>query len=148
MLTQRVQGDIIPILRFLTQSTEPRAASKQIIVTFESSLPDLTMDFTPVLIRELMVNLLRKCLEFSSPSQTIEVQVDQLFPSHLTISIAVKGIGRIDLTPYRKWLSIENAEISFTLDEQSRTNFIVDFPIVNQASYWDTQQITEFIQRT
>lgn len=148
MLTQRIQGNIIPIIRYLVESAQPLATSKKIVVEFKSDLPELTMDFTPILIRELITNLLKKCLEFSNASQTITVQVSQMSPSHLTIAVAVKGIGQIDLTPYRKWLSVEDAEISLNLDAKKNTRFLVDFPIVNEYNYWDTQQVLNFIKDT
>ena len=60
-----VNGDVLPFLRYLLESFHSLASSKYIELRFETSLPELVLDFDPDKLQKIVSNLLSNALKFT-----------------------------------------------------------------------------------
>lgn len=96
MKIDKVQGDIIHYLRYLTESFHSMAAEKNIRLDFESVEPELIMDFDEVKIQHIVYNLLSNALKFTPNNGKVTIQVDLVRKdgrSCLQLSVSDTGIG-------------------------------------------------------
>ncbi len=96
-----VQNDVISFLRYLTESYQSIADSKQIQLTFYSEVMNFVMDYDPDIITKIFSNLLSNAIKFTPQAGKIIVHANcyekkQLVPSKqqfLRVKITDSGIG-------------------------------------------------------
>ncbi len=89
---QLQQGDIVPYLRYITESFQTFANSKNLSLRFFSNLETLMMDYDPVQIQQVLTNLISNALKFTPPDGDVHVKLtsdDQA----LQIAVQDTGIG-------------------------------------------------------
>lgn len=97
------QADIIPYLRYLTESFQSFAESKKIDLRFQSEEDCLIMDFDPEQVKHIVVNLISNAVKFTPESGKISLQcavgsVQSKNPNlptanSLLLSVSDTGIG-------------------------------------------------------
>jgi len=91
-----VLRDIIPYLRYLTESYHSYAASKKIQLTFLTSLEKLIMDHDEEKLQQIVTNLLSNAVKFTPENGNIIMDVNvhkQGSKEELIIKIKDNGIG-------------------------------------------------------
>ena len=86
-------GDIVPYIRYLTESFQTYANSKNIALRFFSSLEELRMDFDPEQIKKIMINLISNALKFTQSGGEVQVGLRQSQENRIDISVKDSGIG-------------------------------------------------------
>jgi signal transduction histidine kinase/CheY-like chemotaxis protein/sugar lactone lactonase YvrE len=100
MELQLTHGDIIAYLRYLTQSFESYAQSKDISISFSSTLEEVQMDYDQRKVQHIISNLLSNAIKFTPNEGAVELSVSQTrspgfgqSPALLQISVRDNGIG-------------------------------------------------------
>ncbi len=91
-----VQGDIIPYLRYLTESFHSLAQEKKIRLHFQTSIDTLVMDYDEQKIQHLVYNLISNAIKFTPNGGKVTAQVSQTVHngrSFLSLQIADTGVG-------------------------------------------------------
>ena len=93
-----IQGDIIPYLRYLSDSFMPLAELRGIRVHFLSTGSELVMDYDPDKMLHILSNLLSNAIKYTPDGGDIYVQIDQLNEVgqewlHVRIRDTGQGIG-------------------------------------------------------
>ncbi len=100
-------GDIVPFLRYVTESFQSLANSRNLSLRFFTTLENLEMDFDPEQVQQVVSNLLSNALKFTPSSGEVRVGVmnegrgmigtagSSLIPhsSSLIITVSDTGIG-------------------------------------------------------
>lgn len=68
---QPVQGDVIPYLRYLSESFQPLAESRDIKLHFQPEISELVMDYDPEKLLRITSNLLGNALKFCSEGDEV-----------------------------------------------------------------------------
>ncbi len=68
-----VQGDILPLLSYLTQSFREQARSRDISLSFHTTEQALVMDFDEGMIQQILTNLLANAIKFTPPYGQVNV---------------------------------------------------------------------------
>jgi signal transduction histidine kinase/DNA-binding response OmpR family regulator len=92
------QGDIVPYLRYLTESFQTFANSKNLSLRFFTNLESLVMDYDEAQLQQVLTNLISNALKFTPPDGNILVRVtrnDQQL--HLEVHDTGIGIAAKDL---------------------------------------------------
>ncbi|MCB9337428.1 MAG: response regulator [Lewinellaceae bacterium] len=71
-----IQGNIVPYLRYLTESFAPMAESKGLHIHFLSAPPELVMDYDPEKMLHILSNLLSNAIKYTPSKGDIYVQID------------------------------------------------------------------------
>ncbi|MEZ4955870.1 MAG: ATP-binding protein [Saprospiraceae bacterium] len=97
------QGDIVPYLRYVTESFQTYANSKNLSLRFFTTLEQLEMDFDPQQIKQVMTNLISNAVKFTPSGGEVKVKVSVIPNSRsgewkapereLGITVADTGIG-------------------------------------------------------
>jgi signal transduction histidine kinase/DNA-binding response OmpR family regulator/streptogramin lyase len=99
-----IQGNIIAYLYYIADSFKSIAQSKGISIHFQSSLPELEMDYDPDKILQILSNLLTNAIKYTSGVGDIFLEVDHLngqSEEQLLIQIRDTGQGIPEKTlPY------------------------------------------------
>lgn len=100
---QLQQGDIVPYLRYVTESFQTYANSKNLSLRFFTNIESLVMDFDPEQIKQVMTNLISNAVKFTPSGGEIKVKLEignweighpANFPiSQFLISVTDTGIG-------------------------------------------------------
>jgi ligand-binding sensor domain-containing protein len=69
------QSDIVPYLRYVTESFQTFANSHNIALRFFTTLKDLEMDFDPEQLKQVMTNLISNAIKFTPSGGEVEVSV-------------------------------------------------------------------------
>ena len=86
------QGDIIPYLRYVTESFQTFANSKNLSLQFFTPLENLIMDYDPEQIKQVMTNLISNAVKFTPSGGAIKVKAIQQ-ANHLNLEVSDTGIG-------------------------------------------------------
>ena len=91
-----VQRDVIGFLRYIHESYQSYAVSKEIHLSFLTDLETLDMDFDPEKLQQVYSNLLSNAIKFTPAEGSVKVLVKQIKAADnewLTIKVADSGIG-------------------------------------------------------
>jgi len=72
---QYQQGDIVPYLRYLTESFQTFTNSKNILLRFHSNLESLVMDYDAKQIQQIWRNLISNAVKFTPSGGTISIKL-------------------------------------------------------------------------
>lgn len=86
------QGNIIPYLRYVTESFQTYANTQNLSLQFFSNANTVTMDYDPEQIKQIINNLISNAIKFTPSGGSIEVEVHQI-ASKLDICVKDTGIG-------------------------------------------------------
>lgn len=75
MQVHLIQRNIVSYLRYLTQSFESYAETKQIKLTYYSEIDELIMDYDPEKIQHIIANLLSNAIKFTQETGEIIVHI-------------------------------------------------------------------------
>jgi signal transduction histidine kinase/ligand-binding sensor domain-containing protein/DNA-binding response OmpR family regulator len=89
---QTIQGDIIPYLRYVTESFLSYAEDMDLKLNFSSVVDTQMMDFDPEQIKQILTNLISNAIKFTPPGGEINVQTLRA-TSHLKFTVSDTGIG-------------------------------------------------------
>jgi signal transduction histidine kinase/ligand-binding sensor domain-containing protein/DNA-binding response OmpR family regulator len=84
------QGDIVPYLRYVTESFQTFANGKNLSLRFFSPAESLVMDFDPEQIKQVLVNLISNALKFTPSGGEVMVR---LLPQDDQLGIEVQDTG-------------------------------------------------------
>ena len=91
-----VQDDIIAYLRYLTESFNSVAASKNQQLIFYTETPELLMDFDEERIKQILSNLISNAIKFTPQDGTITIhcsETEQSGKAFLKIKVQDTGVG-------------------------------------------------------
>lgn len=92
-------GDIVPFLRYVTESFQTLANNRNIFLHFLSPLENLEMDFDPEQLQQVVSNLLSNALKFTPSGGEVKLEIGKLSSapisqfSNFLISVTDTGIG-------------------------------------------------------
>lgn len=89
---QNIQGDIIPYLRYVTESFQSYAEDIGLSIRFVSEINSLMMDFDPEQMKQILTNLISNALKFT-PSGGEVIVKGSLSEGQLSINVTDTGIG-------------------------------------------------------
>lgn len=78
MPVHKIQGDVLPLLRYFTDSFQSMAERRNIRLHFLTSLPDLVMDFDPDKLEDIVSNLLSNAIKFTPPGGDVYLSAEIL----------------------------------------------------------------------
>lgn len=91
--TDRQTGDIIRYFRYLTESFRPLSQSKSVALSFQSSVPGLTLAYDAEKWKSIVNNLLSNALKFSRENGTIRVDISIPATAVLQVQVSDSGAG-------------------------------------------------------
>ena len=68
-------GDVVPYLKYLTESCQSLANSRKITLTFASEEESLKMDYDEVKMEQILINLISNAIKFTPESGLVRVKV-------------------------------------------------------------------------
>ncbi|MEO1262621.1 MAG: ATP-binding protein [Bacteroidota bacterium] len=86
-------GDIIPYLRYITESFQTFANSKNLSLRFFTTLEKQEMDFDPEQIKQVMTNLISNAVKFTPSGGEVKVKVGRSGNDLLEMVFTDTGIG-------------------------------------------------------
>ena len=96
MGVQKIQGDIVSYLKFLTESFYSMAQEKKIQLTFYPEVASLSMDYDEEKIQQIIYNLLSNALKFTPENGKVVLHVKETtfekYP-HIQIKVRDTGVG-------------------------------------------------------
>jgi len=85
-------GDIVPYLRYLTESFQTFANNQNLALRFFSTIEKLDMDFDPEQLKQVMTNLISNAVKFTPSGGEITVRLQEV-EGQLNIKVQDTGIG-------------------------------------------------------
>ncbi len=86
------QSDIVPYLRYVTESFQTYANSRNLSLRFFSTLESLVIDFDPEQIQQVLANLISNAVKFTPSGGALTIRLSQQ-QDRLLISLKDTGIG-------------------------------------------------------
>ncbi len=96
MELQLVQADVVPLVKYLSESFNSLAEVNQINLTVYSEIETLNMDFDGDKLTSIISNLLTNAIKFTPASGKISVHINEIFKNkkpYLNIKVKDNGIG-------------------------------------------------------
>ena len=96
MKLELIQADVIPFIKYLSESFNSLAQENQINLTVYAEIDSLVMDFDPNKLTSIISNLLSNATKFTPESGKIIVHINQIKEHenhHLLIKVKDSGIG-------------------------------------------------------
>jgi ligand-binding sensor domain-containing protein/signal transduction histidine kinase len=109
-----LHGNVIAYLRYLTESFQSYAASKNINLVFYTESEEVMMDYDEEKLQQIVSNLLSNAIKFSGESSKIVLHSSlalQAGGEHLIIKVKDQGVGippsncRISLIAFTRWMA-------------------------------------------
>lgn len=94
--TNWIQGDVIPFLRYLTESCHSLAQDKNISLSFFSKVDTILMDYDEDKLQKILINLVSNAIKFTPEYGSVKVIVDSSRDGghpYLFLSIEDTGSG-------------------------------------------------------
>jgi signal transduction histidine kinase/DNA-binding response OmpR family regulator/ligand-binding sensor domain-containing protein len=94
-----VQGDVLPFLRYLTESLQSMANFQEVQLSIESADPAIVMDYDPERLQQIVHNLLSNAIKFTPSGGNVTLRatllgpMDSPFKPSAAIHIAVEDSG-------------------------------------------------------
>lgn len=94
-----VQGDVLPYLRYLTESLQSMANFQEVQLSIESADPAIVMDYDPERLLQIVHNLLSNAIKFTPAGGTVTLRVSLLrqmegpFKPSAALHLAVEDTG-------------------------------------------------------
>ncbi len=97
-----VQGDVLPYLRYITESLQSLANAQNVLLRVESTEADIVMDYDPERLLQIVHNLLSNAIKFTASGGRVTLRADlttfeKLSNLHLTVTDTGVGISAEDL---------------------------------------------------
>ncbi|HLF63724.1 MAG TPA: ATP-binding protein, partial [Saprospiraceae bacterium] len=154
------QGDIVPYLRYLTESFQSYANGNNLSLRFFTQLESLVMDFDPEQIKQVLTNLISNALKFTPSGGEITVKIlksseklgilvtdtgigistkdlphifDRFYQADSTSTRIAQGTG-IGLAHTQELVKVMGGSISVESELGSGTSVLVHLPITNDAA--------------
>jgi len=92
----KIQGDIVQYLQYLTESFYSMADEKQIRLTFYPEIKELVMDYDETKIQHIVYNLLTNAIKFTKEEGKIILHIQQIEKNNtnwLQLKVSDTGIG-------------------------------------------------------
>ncbi|MCB0578698.1 MAG: response regulator, partial [Phaeodactylibacter sp.] len=96
MAVNMVQGDVIPFLKYLTESHESLAAAKNIALSFEAAPAQLVMDYDEEKLYDIFSNLVSNAIKFTGEGGEVSVSIsirETPAGEFLALEVSDTGIG-------------------------------------------------------
>lgn len=88
-----VQGDMLPYLRYISESLHSLASVKNITLQVESSETEIVMDYDPERLLQIVHNLLSNAIKFTPPDGKIWLRVAITADHWLHLTVEDSGVG-------------------------------------------------------
>lgn len=91
-----IQGDVVPLLRYLTESCHSLAYNKKISLSFFSKIDSILMDYDEDKLQKILLNLISNAIKFTPEYGQVKVVVDKTLQNgqaFLCFSIEDTGSG-------------------------------------------------------
>ena len=88
-----IQDDIVVYLKYIMESFDSYARSKNISLEFNARPGTVIMDFDPDKIQDILSNLLSNAVKFTPAQGMIHVEISIDDPEYLTLKVRDTGIG-------------------------------------------------------
>lgn len=161
MSLDMVQGDIIPFLRYLTESFYSMANDKGIRLTFYTEVETQVIDFDESKIQQVIFNLVRNAIKFTGEGGKVIIHINKPSADRIRIKVKDTGVGisaeelenvfnrfyqkptsheigtGIGLSLTKELVNLMQGEISVTSQEGIGSEFIVELPITQKADLQD-----------
>ncbi len=89
---QPVQNDIIPFIRYVTESLHSLASTQQVELEFSTKIDALVMDYDPDKMQQILHNLLTNAIKHTPAGGTVQL-LTQKTDQHLQLTIKDSGEG-------------------------------------------------------
>ncbi|MBL7810350.1 MAG: HAMP domain-containing histidine kinase, partial [Saprospiraceae bacterium] len=97
MPIHNIQGDVLPILHYFTDSFRSMAERRKVRLHFLCSYPEITMDYDPDKLEDIFTNLLSNAIKFTPPDGDVYISAEILVQTgsinHFSLKIRDTGIG-------------------------------------------------------
>ncbi|HAD14240.1 MAG TPA: hypothetical protein DCF33_17580 [Saprospirales bacterium] len=97
MPVHKIQGNVLPVLRYFTDSFRSMAERRKVRLHFLCSHSDITMDYDPDKLEDIFTNLLSNAIKFTPPDGDVYISVEILektgSPDRFSLKIKDTGIG-------------------------------------------------------
>jgi DNA-binding response OmpR family regulator/two-component sensor histidine kinase len=176
MTLDKIQGDIVQYLQYLTESFYSMAGEKNIRLVFYPEVEEVIMDYDEVKIQHIIYNLLSNAIKFTPKGGRVILHLNYSDATKTELQLKVKdsGIGisedklpfifdrfyQADNSHTRKGegtgiglaLTKELIELmGGNLDVKSKldegTSFIIHLPITRAANLFETNSTTDFLNQ-
>ncbi|MCO6493261.1 MAG: response regulator [Phaeodactylibacter sp.] len=91
-----VQGDILPYLRYISESLHSVANARNVMLRVESNEASIVMDYDPERLLQIVHNLLSNAVKFTPSGGKVTLRADRVKPHdlpYLYLSVADTGAG-------------------------------------------------------
>ena len=110
-----IQGDVIPFLRYLTESFQSFAESKEVALTFSSEVESLEMDYDAEKLQQIISNLLSNAIKFTPKGGEVVVSGQlKVVSGQLN---RVSSSANLPLTTYHLQLTVQDTGIGIPKED-------------------------------
>ncbi|MCB0549773.1 MAG: response regulator, partial [Phaeodactylibacter sp.] len=89
---QLQQGDVVPYLRYLAESFQTYANSRNLSLRFHATLESLVMDYDPEQLKQVVTNLISNAVKFTPSGGEVTVRIREE-DKQLLLEVSDTGVG-------------------------------------------------------